>query len=246
MKSTNPIRIGEAPSTTRAVPAVADSAAPPSAVQDTRTHADSADGRVPLPARTRRGSGSNWLEKATQPVVCATVVGLSLALLIYSAVVGSSMLQRPSPAAWEASSAALVGGAAIQEEALQALREDVEVATTRLIGDRQELKAVFERLENEARKRGWNADITVSPAVISPDPRSDLRMHPAIVQLSPVNPSYPPGYASLVEWLKGVTSAPKHTEVTGLHLNRIGTRPWTVRVEVQVLARNTHDQTVQE
>jgi|JI9StandDraft_2_1071091.scaffolds.fasta_scaffold85426_2 hypothetical protein len=200
-------------------------------------------GASPLPgASAGRRRRSPWLERLTSWRIGTTVVGISLVLWVISGVMASKFLGPRPRTVGDATMAALRGGPAIPSATLEALRQDAERARSRLIATRQELKSVLERMEGDARRRGWQVELSLSPPVHGPDGVEELIAYPVVIQLSPSRPDTHPGFGSLIEWLEGVSADSRSTKVTGVALRADGKRLGVVRVEIQVFGGKVNDQ----
>jgi hypothetical protein len=236
MKPHAPIRIGDSGvAATHGVGAAASAAT----LKEVRAHPSVAEPRV----RRRR---SQWVERFTSPRVCASVLGFSLLLLVVSGVVATKYLGQQTRGAEAEAMAALAGGPAIPSADLEEFRREAELAQSRLILDRQELKKVVERIEGDARRRGWQVELELLPPVNRPGGVQRLIAYPVVMKLSPARADTIPGFGSLIEWLDGVSADPRNAAVTALSLDVAGKRRGSARVEIQVLGWMVNDQAAPE
>jgi hypothetical protein len=185
---------------------------------------------------------SQWLERLTSPRVCGAVVGSSLLLLAISGVVAAKFLGQQTRGVRDESMAALSGGPAIASTVLEELRGEADQSRSRLIVDRLELKAMLERMAGDARRRGWNVEMTRSSPVSRPGGVGGLVAYPVVMQLSPARLDAIPGFGALVEWLEGISKDSRNATVTGLSLDAQGKRRGWARVEIQVLGTMVNDE----
>ena len=236
MKPNAPIRIGDSGLAATHGAGVAASGA---TLKEVRAHPSVAEPRV----RRRR---SHWVERLTSLRVCASVVGFSLVLLVVSGVIATKFLGQQTRGAEDDAMSALLGGPAIPTADLEALRQAAERSRSRLIVDRQELRTVLERIEGDARGRGWQVELTLSPPVKQPEGVPGLIAYPVVMRLSPARADTIPGFGSLIEWLEGISADPRNASVTALSLDVAGKRRGSVRVEIQVLGLMVNDQAAPE
>jgi hypothetical protein len=182
------------------------------------------------------------LEVVTSIRVVLAVCVVSLLLLGISAVVGSKFLRHRAQGAEKHAMEALAGGPAIPETDLEVLRQEAERARARLLPGRQELRMVLERIENEARRRGWQVELSLSPPVSRPHGLERVTAYPVSMHLTPAVEAKPPGFGSLIEWLDAIPRSPRHAAVTGLSMRGSGKGPSSLRVDLQVFGVMENDQ----
>lgn len=243
MKAQPPMRIGDsngsAAQAPGGLPARPDSlVALASATTLVATRGPRADSGTP---RTRHRRPP-WLEVVTSLRVVVAVGVVSVLLLSISGVVGSKFLGPRAHGAEEDATAALVGGPAIPEADLEVLRQQAERARARLLAGRQELRTVLERIENEARRRGWRVELSLSPPVNRPHGLDQVTAYPVALHLTPSGDDAPPGFRSLIDWLDGIPRSPRHAAVTGLSLRANGKGRTALRVDLQVFGVMENDQ----
>lgn len=247
MKPVPPIRLGDTtpqPSPPRQGPPALTL---PTPAAPRKVPAASAEGSQSSQKRSQSRRGpAGWIETATHPRACWAVVGVSIALLGFSARVGSDLAGHPRPSPRSAEVRPPNTGSDPEPSALDALRLDANHARSRLIGSRRELNSLLERIEGDAERRGWHVQLTLSPPIPSPGGVAELVTYPAVLQLSPSIPGKPPGFGALVEWLEGISALPRRAEVTGLTLSGHGPRRGSARVELQVLGKKANEETAPE
>ncbi|MGE3312362.1 MAG: hypothetical protein AB7O66_20545 [Limisphaerales bacterium] len=251
MRTSAPIRIGEVPPPERSL---GRDAAPFGETRGGEVPGlgEPADLRVPKPGRrpTLRNNEieGGWLEAATSPRVCASVIGVSLVLLAYAALTGSTMIpkvQRVPTAARTGDPAGEDAGVsrdpAIDSVRLKTLRESALRSRTRLVADSNEVRSILAAVEGVALRLGWRTEMALAPPVEAPGGWTELKGYRAILQLTPSRAGTPSVFPSLVQWIEEISRMPKHVEVVQLAFGRDHERRWSARVTIEMLGLSNDD-----
>jgi len=188
------------------------------------------------PPTSHRNRLQHWLTRFTHPTPCITVVGVSAALLAYSAFTHAQITRPHSRPSRDMAAHALAGGRAPETSLLDSLRSDAAKAHNRLLSRRFELRSVLESIELAATRKGWQVDLTLPSPLAAPGGWTNLVGYPASLHLTPARPGSTPSFASLLEWLEEISRLPKHIEITQITIDRSSPQHLSVRAGLLVPA----------
>jgi hypothetical protein len=195
----------------------------------------------PAPAARVSSAGSPGFEWLAQSTFALVLVLLSAGLMAWSGYLRNARRHAPQRPA----SAPTHEVNDIDPATFGGLKQGADIALRRLLPDRKGFTALMARLDTQARQLGWNVSLDVAAPLDAPGGLEELTLHRAVMDLVPDDMERA-GFASLLEWLDGISRLPVHAEIAALNLQGNDSGVRTVHLELHVFARNTHEATAAE
>lgn len=188
--------------------------------------------------RVRRSS-AGWADAVTQPAICAAALVIAILLVAAGLVFRVSAARRQAEGGLVTLPTQEVA-AGPKLEVLAEIESQAKAAQARLIHGREEFVRLLTEVEDEAQKRGWRMDLSLSPGIPAPSGLDRLTLHRAVAQMTPLTSEAARQYSTILEWLDGISRHRSHLDLGGLSMEGDTNGLSRIRVELQSLGSKSN------